>query len=115
MTLEHQWQDDVLITRFIGELNTQAADELWEELGDAIEGKPRAMVLDFGPTTYIASLGIGLILRVNAETRARGIPLRLANVGSRVRMVLDTVNLGLFLPIDKTLERSLTELAVVHA
>ena len=115
MTLEHEWHDDVLVTRFVGELDTQAADELWDELAQAIDGKPRAMVLDFGPTKYIASLGIGLVLRLNAETRARGIPVRLANVAPRVRMVLDTVNLGLFLPIDKTLERSLAELAGVHA
>jgi len=115
MTLEHQWHDDLLITQFIGELDTQAADDLWDEMVAALLHRPRALVLDFAQTTYIASLGLGLVLRLNAETRARGIPMRLANVSPRIRMVFDTVNLGLFLPIDKTLERSLGELAAVHA
>lgn len=115
MTLEHNWHDDILVTRFVGELDTQAADDLWSELVEALANHPRAVVLDFGPTTYIASLGMGLVLRLNAETRARGIPLRLANVASRIRMVFDTVNLGLFLPIDKTLDNSLAQLAMVHA
>lgn len=107
MIVETYWRGDVAIAHLIGEIDTREAEEVWGELRQILAEEPAACVLDLSHTTYIASLGLGILLKFAQETRFRQIRLRLAAVTPAIRIVLDTANLGRILPIDATVADAL--------
>lgn len=113
MQVDHQCRGDFVITSIIGELDTPDASEAWTEILEVLDFNPKGVVLDLSRCSYIASAGISLIVRLAQQLRPLHAPLRITNVGSRLRLVLDTVNLPSLIPIDATIDDSITKLARV--
>jgi anti-anti-sigma factor len=107
MIVETNWQGDVAIAHLIGELDTTESEGVWGELRQILGEEPAACVIDMSHTNYIASLGLSILLKFAQEMRFRQIHLRLAAVQPRIRIVLDTANLGRILPIDPTVADAL--------
>ena len=76
----------------VGPLGTQLA----RRLGELAPGVP--VVLDLGPTSYLASAGVGLVLEAQALAAAIGVPFRVRTAaGSPPRRILDLAGLTEFL------------------
>ncbi len=76
----------------VGPLGTR----LTRRLGELAPGVP--VVLDLGPTSYLASAGVGLVLEAQALATAIGVPFRVRTAaGSPPRRILDLAGLTEFL------------------
>jgi anti-anti-sigma factor len=83
-----------------GELDLASAGPIGEQvlrrLAERTPGEP--VVLDLGETTYLASAGVGLVLRARAAAEARGVPFAVRTTdGSAADRILTLSGLGTFL------------------
>jgi anti-anti-sigma factor len=102
---------NVTVAQLSGEIDTMDTEGLGESLATIVAAKPERLVLDFAGVTYIASMGLSLLLKVAQDVRkARG-KLVIASVTPAVKTVLDTVHLGAAIPIESTVEAALARLA----
>ena len=80
---------------------------------------PRAdttgLVLNFADVIYLASVGIGMLLKLVQRGRERGIAVRLAAPRPAVRMVLEMVNAERTLPMDSTVDEAVQQVVPVAA
>ena len=110
MIVETGWQNDFAIAHLVGELDTHEAQQVWTELRQILLEEPRGCVIDLSHTTYIASLGLSILLKIAQAMRFRSIRLRLAEASPQIRTVLNVANLGRILPVDATVAEALSAL-----
>jgi anti-anti-sigma factor len=80
----------------VGELDMDTAPELRVRLVDAVRAHD-LVVLDLAGVTFIDSQGLSVLIRVDAEAKARGAELRIERASYRVRQILALTDLtGLF-------------------
>jgi anti-sigma B factor antagonist len=103
--------DNVTVAQLSGEIDTMDTDGLGDSLAAIVAAKPQGLVLDFAGVTYIASMGLSLLLKLAQDVRkARG-KLVIAAVTPPVKTVLDAVHLGAAIPIESSVEAALARLA----
>jgi anti-sigma B factor antagonist len=73
--------------------------------GFARHGRSR-IVIDMADVTLIDSAGLTGLLRVHREAARRGGWVRLVRIGSRVRRVVETLNLGRVLTIHDSVDQA---------
>ena len=110
MIVEIGWQGDFAIAHLVGELDTREAEQVWTELRQIMLDEPQGCVVDLSHTTFIASLGLSILLKIAQEMRFRAIHLRLAAATPQIRAVLDTAGLGRVLSVDPTVADALVAL-----
>lgn len=84
---------DILCVVLTGELNEQSCDYLLACIEEQIHLGHTRVVLDCGRLTEISSLGLAMLVRVNARMRRVGGEAKLAAVPSLVAQVIRLVHL----------------------
>ena len=92
---------DVTVVTVEGQLIVANRQELKQVIQDALDGGARKFVLDFGPTAYIDSSGLGALVSINRKVREQGGELRLAGLNEDLRSLFELTKLDtLFLIAD---------------
>jgi anti-sigma B factor antagonist len=76
-----------------GQLIVANRQELKEMIGTALEAGDRKFVLDFGPTSYIDSSGLGALVSISKKVRETGGELRLAALNDDLRSLFELTKL----------------------
>jgi anti-sigma B factor antagonist len=86
--------NDILIIRADGGLNSENAHQFVDELGTLIEGGQTKIVVDCTRLDYISSYGVGVLVRLHAKLAKRGGDVKLACVKSIIEKLLTTLRLN---------------------
>jgi anti-anti-sigma factor len=103
--LDIRTEEGVVIARLVGEIDLANARAIGSLVAGAVPNDADGVVLDLSDTTYLDSSGVHLVFDLNERLRERQQRLVLAiPEGSRVRRVLDLVNVGAVVPVTVELE-----------
>ena len=84
---------DVTVVTVEGQLIVANRQELKQVIQDALDAGARKFVLDFGPTAYIDSSGLGALVSINRKVREQGGELRLAGLNEDLRSLFELTKL----------------------
>lgn len=98
---------NLMVAQLVGEIDTFDSEGLGVALAQVAASPPAGVVLDFSQVTYIASMGLSMLLKLAQELRKSKCKLAIAAVTPAVRTVLDTVHLGSAIPIEASVEAAL--------
>ena len=104
---------DVLVAHLSGEIDTMDSEGLGEALAAMSEAGTAGVVLDFAGVTYIASMGISMVLKLAQELRKAKSPVVIAGATPAVKTVLEMVHLGSVIPMEATVEAAAGRLGAV--
>ena len=76
-----------------GQLIVANRQELKQVVQDALDSGARKLLLDFGPTAYIDSSGLGALVSINKKVREQGGELRLAGLNEDLRSLFELTKL----------------------
>jgi anti-sigma B factor antagonist len=93
---------DVLVVTVEGQLIVANRQELKQVILDALEGGARRFVIDFSPTAYIDSSGLGALVSINKKVRETGGELRLAGLNEDLRALFELTKLDTLFQITDT-------------
>jgi anti-sigma B factor antagonist len=93
---------DILVVTVEGQLIVANRQELKQVLLDALEGGARRFVIDFSPTAYIDSSGLGALVSINKKVREMGGELRLAGLNEDLRALFELTKLDTLFQITDT-------------
>ncbi len=92
----------VVVMAVEGQLLVANRQELKQLLQDALDRGDRRFVLDFTPTAYIDSSGLGALVSVNRKVREAGGELRLAGLNEDLRALFELTKLDTLFVIADT-------------
>lgn len=92
----------VVVVAVEGQLIVANRQELKQLLQDALDRGDRRFVLDFTPTAYIDSSGLGALVSVNRKVREAGGELRLAGLNEDLRALFELTKLDTLFTIAET-------------
>jgi anti-sigma B factor antagonist len=84
---------DVTVVTVEGQLIVANRQELKQVIQDALDAGARKFVLDFSPTAYIDSSGLGALVSINRKVRELGGELRLAGLNEDLRSLFELTKL----------------------
>lgn len=82
-----------------GRLDTVGVDRIDARVTQAVAAEPRDTALDLGAVTFLASMGVRLIISLARAQKARGRKLVLFGAQPGVRATLDMVALDKIIPL----------------
>jgi len=98
--LDIRAEDGVVVAQLKGEIDLANARPIGSLITGAVTNDVRGVVLDLTDTTYLDSSGVHLVFELHERLRARQQRLVLAiPAGSRIRRVLDLVNVEAVIPV----------------
>ena len=115
MDLTTSWQGRVLVATLKGELDMKNHAVLEEALQEMASADASGVVLNFAEVICIASVGIGMLMKLVKAAQARGMGVRLAAPRPAVKMVLEMVRVESVLPMDATLAESVERVGKMAA
>lgn len=92
-----------------GQLIVGNRHELKRMVLDALESGARRFVIDFSRTGYIDSSGLGVLISLSKEIRARDGDLRLASLNTDLQQLFELTKLDTFFRICDNLREALEE------
>jgi anti-anti-sigma factor len=114
-TLNIDSDGPVVVARLVGEIDLSNAKAIGSLVAGAVPNDAAGVVLDLSATTYLDSSGVHLVFQLAERLADRQQKLALAiPEGSRVRRVLDLVNVSAMVPVRPTVEEA-KELASAEA
>jgi anti-sigma B factor antagonist len=84
---------DVTVVTVEGQLIVANRQDLKQVIQDALDGGARKLLIDFGPTAYIDSSGLGALVSINKKVREQGGELRLAGLNEDLRSLFELTKL----------------------
>lgn len=99
--------NNVTVVTVEGQLIVANRQELKQALADALDAGARKFVVDFGPTAYIDSSGLGALVSVNKKVREAGGELRLAGLNEDLRSLFELTKLDTLFAISTTAPEAL--------
>jgi len=111
MNFVTSWQGRVLVGKLSGELGFKDQVAMNKALDEMVQSSPAGIVLDFSQVVYLASMGIGMLMKLAKEFGDRGIRVRLAAPRPGVKMLLEMVRAESVIPMDPTIEESVQHFA----
>jgi anti-sigma B factor antagonist len=93
-----------------GQLIVANRQDLKALIQDALEAGARKFVVDFGPTAYIDSSGLGALVSINKKVREAGGELRLAGLNEDLRALFELTKLDTLFAISETTAEALVGL-----
>ena len=99
--VEHDDVDGVPVVRVVGELDIATAPDLEQAVDAALTARPRALVVDLTPATFLDSSGARTIASASKRGRVGGTTVSLVCPASNtiVRRVVDWLQLDVVLPV----------------
>ena len=103
--LDIRTEGDVVIARLVGEIDLANAKAIGSLVAGAVPNDAAGVVLDLSDTTYLDSSGVHLVFEMAERLSGRQQRLALAvPEGSRIRRVLDLVNVEAAVPVGLTVD-----------
>lgn len=93
---------NVTCVRLNGRLDASAAERIETQLTAAVVSRGRPAIIDLGGVTFVASMGIRLLVAMGRGLKLKGAPLALFGAHGLVHEVLDQAALGQLIPIVAT-------------
>jgi anti-sigma B factor antagonist len=93
-----------------GQLIVANRQDLKSLIQDALEAGERKFVVDFSPTAYIDSSGLGALVSINKKVREAGGELRLAGLNEDLRALFELTKLDTLFAISDTTAEALVGL-----
>lgn len=93
-----------------GQLIVANRQDLKALIQDALEAGERKFVVDFAPTAYIDSSGLGALVSINKKVREAGGELRLAGLNEDLRALFELTKLDTLFAISGTTAEALVGL-----
>ena len=107
--LDVRTEEGVVIARLIGEIDLSNARPIGSLVAGAVSNDAAGVVLDLTDTTYLDSSGVHLVFDLAERLSSRQQRLALAVPdGSRIRRVLDLVNMKASVPVEVTVDAAAT-------
>jgi anti-anti-sigma factor len=101
--LDIRTEDDVVVASLRGEIDLANARAIGSLVAGAVPNDATGVVLDLSDVTYLDSSGVHLVFDLSERLSGRQQRLALAvPEGSRIRRVLDLVNVQAALPVELT-------------
>ncbi|MDO9091116.1 MAG: STAS domain-containing protein [Rubrivivax sp.] len=94
-----------------GRLDTVGVDRIDADVTAAVGAQPRDVLMDLGSVSFLASMGVRLIITLARSQKARGRRLVLCGAQPAVRATLDMVALDKIIPLLPDREQALAHLA----
>jgi anti-sigma B factor antagonist len=85
---------DIVAVILSGALDESNCDYLLDCVAEEILEHRKKLILDCGQLTFISSMGLGMLVRVNSRMKKLGGDVKLAAVQSSVAQVLSVVGLN---------------------
>jgi anti-anti-sigma factor len=102
-SLDIRTEEGVVIARLVGEIDLANARAIGSLVAGAVPNDAAGVVLDLSDTTYLDSSGVLLVFELSERLSGRQQRLALAvPEGSRIRRVLDLVNIQAAIPVEPT-------------
>ena len=114
MKLETLERNGALLVTISGELDLVDREDFAGSLAAIAQAKPKAVVLEMGGVSYLASQGLGLLVQFNRTVRAAGGRVTMCNVSQALLQVLASVRMTQLIPCVGTVEDA-TSLAMAPA
>src|SRR5262245_55333422 len=95
-----------------GRLDAAGCDEVGVALTSQIVARRKPAVLDLNEVTFMASIGVGMLVTIAKSMRGHGIGMALVVGQTPVRHVLEITNIATLIPIVSTREEALRTLGV---
>jgi anti-sigma B factor antagonist len=107
-TIEFEARQRAVVARIRGEVDLSNAEHLHDELASRV-GETPWLVLELSECDYLDSAGLGVIARVHARCRARGVRLRIVvpRSASTVERVLGITGMDEVLQVDRSIDEAL--------
>ncbi|MDX2206176.1 MAG: STAS domain-containing protein [Gemmatimonadales bacterium] len=99
--------DDITTVTVEGQLIVANRQDLKQVVQDALDGGARKLLLDFTPTAYIDSSGLGALVSINKKVREVGGSLRLAGLNEDLRSLFELTKLDSLFAISETAAEAL--------
>ena len=109
---EGQMQPPVAVLRIGGWLGVNQAKELLSQCASLRYKGYLHLILNMSEVTFIASSGIGALVVLSGEMKIKGGSTNLVSVSQPVMRVIELLNLGKFVTIEKSEEKALAKLEV---
>ena len=94
-------RDSALTIALSGEIDHQVARNMMDAITDAVaERLPARLVLDMSGVTFMDSSGIAVLLRALRQVQQIGGSLRVTNIPTQARRVLDAAGVGRLITLD---------------
>ena len=101
MEILEKISDRNLLLECRGELDHHAARDAMRQLELALDAAlPHKLVLDLGGVTFMDSSGIALLLRSHRHVTGYGGALRVVNIPTQPRRVLDAAGVGRIITLE---------------
>lgn len=98
------------IVQVEGQLIVANRQDLKTLIQDALQAGERKFVVDFTPTAYIDSSGLGALVSINKKVREAGGELRLAGLNEDLRALFELTKLDTLFAISETTAEALVGL-----
>lgn len=98
---------DIVAVVLTGKLDENNCSYLLDCVRDEILDGRKKLILDCGQLEYISSMGLGMLVRVNARMNKIGGDVKLAAVEGMVANVINVVGLGRIFQIYPTVEEAI--------
>lgn len=95
-----------------GRLDAAGVGEVELKLTSQTVARHKPAVIDLGETTFIASLGIGMLVGIAKSMRAQGFGLVVLVGRTQVRDMLELTNVNAMIPLAATREEALEKLGL---
>lgn len=99
--------DTVTTVMIEGQLIVANRQDLKQVVQDALDGGARRLLLDFTPTAYIDSSGLGALVSINKKVGEVGGTLRLAGLNEDLRSLFELTKLDTLFAISETAAEAL--------
>lgn len=91
LTIESRQADEVVVISPRGFINAHTVRQFEQELSRALESGQVKIVINGAGLSYIASAGLGVIMGLVEEVRARGGDIRLTDLNETVHNIFEVV------------------------
>ncbi|HWU25580.1 MAG TPA: STAS domain-containing protein [Rhizomicrobium sp.] len=111
MEMQHSDIGDVRRIVFVGRLDTQGVDRVEARFGAAVVPGVRNTVVDLSQVTFLASLGIRMLIATARSLSRKGGKIVLYGATPAVREVIETTALHEIIPVAATEEEAIARVA----
>lgn len=92
-----QSDEELLKLKFSGKLDTISVGENEMKFHALLNGQNSPVILDFSEVTFLASMGIRMLLVGMKDLKRQGFDMKIENVSADIRKIFDIAGLSLIL------------------
>lgn len=106
MEITTNWEDNIMVVKLRGRLDTNASMEFEQQVDEAIKFRKENMILDFSELEYICSSGLRVIIQAAKKLKSLQGELVLCCMEDYIKEVFEISGFDAFLKICSTKEEA---------